>query len=94
MLASGLDVRVWVRRAEAGADLRNAVAQMWPDLQTQGLDPGADPARLTVASNMEEALEGADFVQENAAEDAALKADLFARADALLPADVLIASST
>ncbi|MBO1324960.1 carnitine 3-dehydrogenase [Acetobacter sp. TBRC 12305] len=58
--------------------------------------PGALPAegRLHLATTLEEALEGADFVQENLPEIETLKFDVLARIDALLPPSVPIASST
>ncbi|WP_323989489.1 carnitine 3-dehydrogenase [Nguyenibacter sp. L1] len=61
-----------------------------------GLLPGALPpeGRLHIAATLEEALEGADFVQESLPEIQTLKCDVLGRIDALLPAAVPIASST
>lgn len=94
LLGRGLDVRLWLRRPEAAGEVRAEVDAMWPDLERIGLAPGADRGRLSVFGSLEEALAGCDFVQENAAENAALKADLYTRMDACLAPDVLIASST
>lgn len=58
--------------------------------------PGALPpeGRLHIATTLEEALEGADFVQESLPEVETLKCTVLARIDAALPASVPIASST
>ncbi|MBS0254391.1 MAG: carnitine 3-dehydrogenase [Proteobacteria bacterium] len=50
--------------------------------------------RLSFAATLAEALEGADFVQENLPEREDLKQRVFAEADALLPPHVIIGSST
>ena len=92
-LARGLDVRVFVRRQEAEDEPHGAVARMWPDLGGH-LAPGADPARVRVFTDLAQAMKGCDFVQENAAEQLDLKRRLLAEMDAVLPPDVLIASST
>jgi 3-hydroxyacyl-CoA dehydrogenase len=51
-------------------------------------------SRLEFSASVEAAVEGADFVQESAPERSALKRDLLARIDAVLPADRVIASSS
>ncbi|MFS3135680.1 carnitine 3-dehydrogenase [Gluconacetobacter sacchari] len=58
--------------------------------------PGALPqeGRLHIAATLDEALDGADFVQESLPEIETLKCAVLARIDALLPAGVPIASST
>ena len=92
-LSRGLRVRVFARRPEAEAELRQALATMWPDLDS-GLRPNADRCAWSFTTDLEAAMQGCDFVQENAAENAELKAELYKRIDAATPADVLIASST
>ena len=92
-LSRGLRVRVFARRPEAEAELRQALATMWPDLES-GLRPNADRCAWSFTTDLEAAMQGCDFVQENAAENAELKAELYKRIDAATPADVLIASST
>ncbi|MFX8187942.1 3-hydroxyacyl-CoA dehydrogenase NAD-binding domain-containing protein, partial [Acinetobacter baumannii] len=69
-------------------------ARHWPSLELLGLAPGASPERLRFSASLEEALEGADFVQENGPEREDLKIDLFRRMDAVLPAHVVLASSS
>ena len=50
--------------------------------------------RMAACAVLEQALEGVDMVQESTAESYAVKIPLFTRMDALLPADVVLASSS
>ncbi|TWC69570.1 3-hydroxyacyl-CoA dehydrogenase NAD-binding domain-containing protein [Herbaspirillum sp. SJZ099] len=93
-LARGLDVSATDPMPEAGQKLREAVARHWPSLETLGLAPGASLSRLRFFEKLEDALQGADFVQENGPEREDLKTDLFRRMDAALPAQVILASSS
>jgi carnitine 3-dehydrogenase len=93
-LARGLDVVAWDPAPHAEATLRAKVANAWPALARQGLTEGADPGRLRHVPNWQEAVQGADFIQESAPEDEDLKRRLMAQIDAEAPPDVLIASSS
>lgn len=93
-LARGLEVTATDPMPEAEAKLRAAVARHWPSLELLGLAPGASPERLRFCASLEEALDGADFVQENGPEREDLKIELFRRMDAALPAHVVLASSS
>jgi carnitine 3-dehydrogenase len=93
-LAHGLDVVAWDPGAGAEARMRDKIANAWPALSRTGLQPGADQSRLRFVGRVEEAVEGADFVQESAPENEDLKRRLFAQLDAAAPDDVLIASSS
>jgi len=93
-LARGLDVVATDPHPEGERRLRAAVDNAWPALEEMGLAPGADRARLEYASEVEVAVEGADFVQENAPENEDLKRELIGRIDAAAPPDAVIASSS
>lgn len=93
-LARGLDVAATDPHPDAETRLRAMVANAWPALERIGLAPGADPARLTFAANLDAAVADAEFVQENAPENEALKTELLARIDAAAAPDVVIASSS
>ncbi|QGZ63347.1 3-hydroxyacyl-CoA dehydrogenase NAD-binding domain-containing protein [Paraburkholderia acidisoli] len=93
-LAKGLSVRATDPSPGAEARLRAAVAQHWPALERIGLAPGAAPERLHFSADLDDALEGAQFVQENGPEREDFKRELFARIDARLPPVVVIASSS
>jgi len=58
------------------------------------LAPLPQPGSVRVVNTVEEAARGADFIQESLPEQEALKIALLARADAVTPPDVVIASST
>lgn len=92
-LARGFDVTVSDPVVKADT-VKRAVAAAWPVLETLGLAPDASPDRLRFSGDPVAALEGAVFVQENGPEDEALKIDLFARLDAGLPAETILASSS
>ncbi len=66
------------------------------DLEANGLIASAREVRARIfrANTVEEALDGAVWVQENALERVDVKRDLFARMDALAPQETIIASST
>ncbi|MFC0266848.1 L-carnitine dehydrogenase [Kushneria aurantia] len=93
-LAAGLDVRAWDPDPAAGERLYAAIDTAWPALQRRGLAEGASRDRLHFTTDLEQALEGADLVQENAPERLELKQTLLARLDAELPTSVPIGSST
>ncbi len=57
-------------------------------------DPAGAHRRIDAAADLAEAVDGADHVQENGPELPDLKAELFARLDALAPPGVVLASST
>jgi 3-hydroxyacyl-CoA dehydrogenase len=57
-------------------------------------EPDAIRARVTIAATLEEALDGASYVQESIPERVELKRPLFEKLDALVPRDIILASST
>jgi 3-hydroxyacyl-CoA dehydrogenase len=93
-LAKGLDVVA----CDVGLDSERAllafVEAAWPILAELGFAPGASMSRLRYVSDLSEACEGTDFVQECAPERADLKVSLFEKVDSLIGPDVLIASSS
>lgn len=93
-LARGLGVSATDPAPHAERELRAYVERVWPVLQEIGLSPGASPERLTFNPDLRAAVAGADFVQENGPERADYKAKLFADLDAILPPEVILASST
>ena len=93
-LSRGLEVAASDPAPHAEGFLRHFVEGAWPALERLGLHPGADPARLTFNADPVAAVEGAGFVQENGPERIEVKQALFAQVDAVLPPEVLIASSS
>jgi 3-hydroxyacyl-CoA dehydrogenase len=93
-LARGLDVAATDPAEGAEQRLRAAVARHWPALEAMGLAEGAAPERLRFHARLEDAVAGADVVQENGPERVDLKTALYARMDAAAPAQALLASSS
>ena len=93
-LARGFDVIATDPAPDAEINLRKYVDEAWGQLEAIGLPPVASRDRLTFTPDMNKALAGADFVQENAPERPEFKIKLFADMDTAAPADSLIASSS
>src|ERR1700704_5052780 len=93
-LAKGLDVIATDIAPDAETSLRRFVKAAWPALERLGLAPGASQSRLTFTKNLPAALKAADYVQENGPERIDFKKKLYQQLDELLPADVIIASSS
>ena len=93
-LAKGLEVVATDIAPNAEAALQRFVAAAWPALERLGLAPGASRSKLSFTANIEAAVSGADLVQENGPERIDFKQKLYGQLDDLLPADVIIASSS
>jgi 3-hydroxyacyl-CoA dehydrogenase len=93
-LAKGLEVIATDVAPEAESSLRRFVKAAWPALERLGLAPGASQSRVTFTADMPAAVRSADFVQENGPERIDFKKKLYRQLDELLPADVIIASSS
>jgi len=93
-LAKGLDVVATDIAPNAEAALRRFVEDAWPALKRLGLAPGASQSNLTFMVELATAVNGVDLVQENGPERIEFKQKLYGQLDELLPADVIIASSS
>ena len=93
-LAKGLDVVATDVAPGAEVALRHFVSTAWPSLQRLGLAPGASQDRLSFTASLADAVKDADLVQENGPEKIDFKKTLYRQLDELLPANVLIASSS
>src|SRR6201991_1009133 len=93
-LAKGLDVIATDIAPDAETSLRRFVKAAWPALARLGLAPGASQSRLTFTPDMPTAVRAADLVQENGPERIDFKRRLYGQLDELLPAHVIIASSS
>jgi carnitine 3-dehydrogenase len=93
-LAKGLEVVATDIAPDAETSLRRFVKAAWPALERLGLAPDASQSKLTFTRDMPSAVKGADFVQENGPERIDFKGKLYRQLDELLPADVIIASSS
>ncbi|PLZ02576.1 3-hydroxyacyl-CoA dehydrogenase [Burkholderia sp. WAC0059] len=83
--------------AHALANARAAIEAGLAKQRAFGLvaeEPAAIVGRVSVTPSLEEAMRGADFVQENVRETVDAKQAIYARLDALAGPDTLLASST
>jgi 3-hydroxyacyl-CoA dehydrogenase len=93
-LAKGLDVVATDVAPNAEATLKRFIESAWPALKRLGLAAGASQSKLSFTADLATAVKGADLVQENGPERIEFKKKLYGQLDELLPADVIIASSS
>jgi 3-hydroxyacyl-CoA dehydrogenase len=93
-LAKGLEVVATDVAPNAEAALKRFIESAWPALERLGLATGASQSKLSFTADLATAVKGADLVQENGPERIEFKQKLYGQLDALLPADVIIASSS
>lgn len=93
-LAYGLNVTAYDPAAGAYEKLLEFIKGAEPALQKQGFDMSDWHTRLTFHTDLKQALDQADLVQENAPEREDIKADLLQQIDAVCAPDILIASSS
>lgn len=93
-LRMGLEVRAFDPAPSARTRISEMVAMTWPIMEELGLRSGASMENLVITETLDEAVVGADVVQEAAPEDVKIKAKLFADIDALTPTSTVILTST
>ncbi len=93
-LARGYDVTAYLHDASETGAFYEILHTAWKSLTDLGLAAGASLDRLRIATDLEAALEGAEFVQESAPERLEIKQALYQRLGLILPTDVVIGSST
>jgi 3-hydroxyacyl-CoA dehydrogenase len=93
-LAKGLEVVATDVAPNAEDALKRFVDAAWPALKRLGLAPGASQSKLSFTGDLATAVRGADLVQENGPERIDFKKKLYRQLDELLPAEVIIASSS
>ena len=94
---AGHEVALWDGQQDAPQAALSYIEQLLPDLAANGLlndAPEAVRGRMRAAATLEDALAGADYVQESTFEDVAVKREIFARMDAIAPPGCILASST
>jgi len=95
---AGHQATLWDAASGAPAAALAYIEGLLPDLAEHDLLNGSSPAeiraRMHVAPTLDEALAGAEHVQENTPEDVEVKREIFARLDALAEPGAILASST
>ena len=87
-LARGYEVTSYLHDAAEEPSLRALIDNAWISLQELGLAEGASRGNLRCTSDLADACAKADFVQESAPENMALKRALYERLRDLVPAHV------
>lgn len=94
----GYEVALYDPTDGVAQDAIGRIAETTEDLEDVGLLNGRTAAdvnsRITAVKTMEEAVEGAIHVQENAPERLELKIELFSKLDKICDADAVLASSS
>jgi len=93
-LARAYTVTAYVHEPAEETSLRSLIDTAWVSLESLGLAEGASLDNLHCTSDLAEAVADAEFVQESAPENMALKQALYEKLGRLVPANVVIASST
>ena len=93
-LARGYDVAAYLHDTAETPAFLSIIDTAWGSLTDLGLAPGASRDRLWIVTDLPEALDGAEFVQESAPERLEIKQALYAQMGRLLPPSVVIGSST
>jgi len=93
-LARAYTVIAYVHEPAEESSLRSLVEAAWVSLESLGLAEGASLDKLRCTSDLAEAVADAEFVQESAPENMDLKQALYEKLGRLVPANVVIASST
>src|SRR4051794_39348522 len=91
---NGVDVRLYDPEPDAGGAVGGVLDTGRRAMRRRPLAPLRAEGTLTLVATPEEAVAGADFVQESAPEREPLKRELLAAASRAAPADVVFASST
>ncbi len=97
-LRAGHEVRVWNKTPGKIDEARRLIEAVLPDLARHDLLNGHEPAALLANmsgfGSLEEALDGATYVQENTAEKVEVKREIFAELDRISNPAAILASST
>ncbi|MEO9873275.1 MAG: 3-hydroxyacyl-CoA dehydrogenase NAD-binding domain-containing protein [Anderseniella sp.] len=93
-LARGYDVTAYLHSLDEVPAFNDILDTAWISLEELGLARGASRDRLTVTDDLEQAVSQAQFVQESAPERLDLKQHLYEALGNIVPADVVISSST
>ena len=93
-LARGFDVCSYLHHPSEQERFRRVVDTAWRSLEALGLEETASRERLRVTFDLEDAVREAEFVQESAPENLAVKRSLYAALGTATPPGIVIASST
>ena len=93
-LAQGFEVTSYIHAADEETSLRALIDDAWISLSELGLADGASLSRFSCTTDLDAAVETAQFVQESVPESLPLKQALYQQLGELVAKDVIICSST
>ncbi|MEM7243293.1 MAG: 3-hydroxyacyl-CoA dehydrogenase NAD-binding domain-containing protein [Pseudomonadota bacterium] len=93
-LGAGRQVAVYDPAKTVEKSVRDYVDTAWPALEELGLADRGTPDAIRFCASMAEAVEGAEFVQENVPERLLIKHETYAQIEDALAEDAIISSST
>jgi len=93
-LARGYDVTLYLHDKDETPAFMAILETAWKSLSDLGLSSGASLDRLKIVTNLNEAVEGAEFIQESAPENLEMKQALYKKLGQIVPPDIVIGSST
>ena len=93
-LAQGLSVKAYLHSEKEEKDYRSMIETAWISLEKLYNLGGINRNSIQISTNLENAVENAQFIQENAPEILSLKQDLYARLGNIVSSEVVICSST
>ncbi len=93
-LARGYDVCAYIHDPKERETFDAILDTAWISLSALGLEKGAARDRLSVTSNLNMAVQDADFIQESAPERIEIKQALYKTLGEIVPSHVVIGSST
>ena len=93
-LARGYDVTAYLHDVAETDAFMSILNTAWISLTDLGLADGASRDRLRIVTDLNEALDGAEFVQESGPERLDVTQALYAKMGTILPPSVVIGSST
>ena len=93
-LARGYTVSSYIQQSSEEKALRALIENAWTSLEALGLAEGASIDNLTCYTDLETAVDGAQFIQESVPEVLALKQSVYQMLGDTVPDNVVIASST
>ena len=92
-LAAGLKVRVYDPMPDAEAKVRDYIAKAWPVLTQLGMTDQGGIDGLSFHVDPATAVQGAQFIQESVPERLTIKHELYAKIEAHLQPEAVVASS-
>ena len=93
-LSKGFKVRAYLHSPDEETIFRQTINAAWNTLETLGLPDSASLDHLEISTNLEDAVQDVDFIQESAPERLELKAELYRMLGKSVDPEVVIASST